>query len=319
MPKFLLKRWHGYHITILFVAAIILTSILTWYQWRIGVIGLFVLGVIAIYAIQARISFERDLEQYISTLSYRVTKAGEDAVTKLPIGIILFNDERVIQWGNPYISAYIANDVIGKHIEEISEELVELIEGDEFSKTIPIGSFTYHVTLEPDERLFYFQDITENEETKERYEEAQTVVSLIYLDNYDEVTQGMEDQLRSRLMSQVTLALNNWANDNEIFLRRTASDRFLAVMNMKALHAIESNRFDILDQIREITAREKVPITLSIGVGTGEDSLRELGLLAQSSLDLALGRGGDQVAIKRRNGKVTFYGGKSNALSLLPH
>ncbi|MFC0561271.1 DHH family phosphoesterase [Halalkalibacter alkalisediminis] len=314
MPKFLLKRWHGYHFTILFVVAIILTGILTWYQWRIGVIGLFMLGVIAIYAIQARISFERDLEQYISTLSYRVAKAGEDAVTKLPIGIILFNEERVIQWGNPYISSYIANDVIGKSLEQISEELVGLVEGDEPSKSIQIGTFTYRVTLELDERLIYFQDITENEETRERYEEAQTVVALIYLDNYDEVTQGMEDQLRSRLMSQVTLALNNWANDNEIFLRRTASDRFLAVMNMKALYAIESNRFDILDQIREITAREKVPITLSIGVGTGEDSLRELGLLAQSSLDLALGRGGDQVAIKRRNGKVTFYGGKSNAL-----
>ncbi|WP_227936913.1 DHH family phosphoesterase [Alkalihalobacillus deserti] len=314
MPKFLLKRWHGYHFIILFVAAIIFTGVLTWYQWQIGVIGLFMLGVIAIYAIQARIAFERDLEQYISTLSYRVAKAGEDAVTKLPIGIILFNEEHVIQWGNPYISSFIANDVIGKNLEEVSKELDELIESDETSKTIQIGRFTYHVTLELDERLIYFQDITENEETKERYEEAQTVIALIYLDNYDEVTQGMEDQVRSRLMSQVTLALNNWANDNEIFLRRTASDRFMAVMNMKALQAIEANRFDILDQIREITAKENVPITLSVGVGTGENSLRELGLLAQSSLDLALGRGGDQVAIKRKNGKVTFFGGKSNAL-----
>ncbi|MBU8909549.1 hypothetical protein KH400_23440, partial [Desertibacillus haloalkaliphilus] len=94
----------------------------------------------------------------------------------------------------------------------------------------------------------------------------------------------------------------------------TASDKFIAIMNVKALKEVEKNRFDILDQIREITGKEKVPITLSIGVGTGEDSSRELGLLAQSSLDLALGRGGDQVAIKRKNGKVTFYGGKSNAL-----
>ncbi|GAE26221.1 phosphoesterase [Halalkalibacter wakoensis JCM 9140] len=162
--------------------------------------------------------------------------------------------------------------------------------------------------------LFTFLNVTENEEVKVLFEESQSVVAFIFLDNYDEVTQGMEDQVRSRLMSQVTLTLNNWANDNEIFLRRTASDRFIAVMNVKALKAIEQNRFGILDQIRELTGKEKVPITLSVGVGTGEESLRELGLLAQSSLDLALGRGGDQVAIKRKNGKVTFYGGKSNAL-----
>ncbi|WP_332634814.1 DHH family phosphoesterase [Halalkalibacter flavus] len=314
MPKFLLKRWHGYHIIILFAVAFLFVSILTWYQWQIGVIGFFILGVVAIYAIQARIYFERDLEKYILTLSYRVSKAGEDAVTKMPIGILLFNEERKIQWANPYVTSVITTDVIGKQIEEISEELQTLLDEGISSDTIKIGDLVFHVSIEADERLIYFLDVTEKEEVQERFEETQTVVAFILLDNYDEVTQGMEDQLRSRLVSQVTLTLNNWANEKQIFLRRTASDKFIAIMNVKALKEVEKNRFDILDQIREITGKEKVPITLSIGVGTGEDSLRELGLLAQSSLDLALGRGGDQVAIKRKNGKVTFYGGKSNAL-----
>jgi c-di-AMP phosphodiesterase-like protein len=314
MPKFLLKRWHGYHIIILFAVAFLFVSILTWYQWQIGVIGFFILGVVAIYAIQARIYFERDLEKYILTLSYRVSKAGEDAVTKMPIGILLFNEERKIQWANPYVTSVITTDVIGKQIEEISEELQTLLDEGISSDPIKIGDLVFHVSIEADERLIYFLDVTEKEEVQERFEETQTVVAFILLDNYDEVTQGMEDQLRSRLVSQVTLTLNNWANEKQIFLRRTASDKFIAIMNVKALKEVEKNRFDILDQIREITGKEKVPITLSIGVGTGEDSLRELGLLAQSSLDLALGRGGDQVAIKRKNGKVTFYGGKSNAL-----
>jgi c-di-AMP phosphodiesterase-like protein len=293
---------------------LIVNAILTWYQWQVGVIGFFLLGATAVYAVQARISFERDLEEYISTLTYRVSKAGEEAVTKMPIGIILYNDERVVQWGNPYVTSFITNDVIGKKLGDISEELIKLLESDVKSQPIQIGDFTFYVSIEVDERPIYFQDITEVEAAKERFKEAQTVVSFIYLDNYDEVTQGMEDQLRSRLMSQVTLALNTWANEHDVFLRRTASDRFLAVMNMKSLKVLEKNRFDILDKIREITGKEKVPITLSLGVGTGEDSLRELGALAQSSLDLALGRGGDQVAIKKKNGKVTFYGGKSNAL-----
>ena len=75
---------------------------------------------------------------------------------------------------------------------------------------------------------------------------------------------------------------------------------------------LEKTRFSILDDIRETTAKQSSALTLSIGVGTGSTSLIELGELAQSSLDLVLGRGGDQVAIKRPDGKVKFFGGKTN-------
>ncbi len=126
------------------------------------------------------------------------------------------------------------------------------------------------------------------------------------MDNYEEVTQGIDDQVRSRLSSQVAASLNHWAREYDIFLRRVASDRFIAIMSHQVLSAVEKNKFVILDQIREETGKEKVPITLSVGIGTGDTSLSELGRLAQSSLDLALGRGGDQVAIKQGNGKCVF-------------
>ncbi|WP_100374315.1 DHH family phosphoesterase [Bacillus sp. FJAT-45037] len=314
MPKFLMKRWHGYHVIALFAVAVIFSGVLMVYHWQVGVIGLFILGVLAIYTSQARYAFERDLEAYISTLSYRVNRAGEDAVTKMPVGILLYNDEKMIQWINPYISKHIADDLIDKELDDLYDGLNSMIEDGVETEVITLGERSYHLTFEPPERLIYFLDVTEKEKTEELYEETKTVVGLIYLDNYDEVTQGMEDQVRSRLMSQVTSALNSWANENDILLRRTASDRFVVIMNFKSLQHIEELRFDVLDEIRTLTGKEKVPITLSIGVGTGEPSLRELGKLAQSSLDLALGRGGDQVAIKQKNGKVRFYGGKSNAM-----
>lgn len=314
MPEFLMKRWHGYHVKALFAVAILFLGILTYFQWQIGVFGFFILGVLAIYSAQAKRSFERELEHYVMTLTYRVNKAGEDAVTKMPIGILLYNETGNIQWVNPFMASLIDADLLNKGLEELSEEIVEMLRQEEEESVITFADRYYHVTLEREERLIYFLDVTEKEKTKERFEETQTVVALIYLDNYDEITQGMEDQVRSRLVSQVTAALNNWANDNDMLLRRTSSDRFIAVFNAKTLQMIEGQRFDIIDEIRQLTGKDKVPITLSIGVGTGENSLRELGQLAQSSLDLALGRGGDQVAIKQRNGKVRFYGGKSNAM-----
>ena len=134
----------------------------------------------------------------------------------------------------------------------------------------------------------------------------------IFLDNYDDVTQGMDDSTRSGLNNLVTSTLNKWALDNGFFLKRLSSERFLAVLNDRTLQHLEKAKFTILDDVRELTAKHNVSLTLSIGVGTGDLSLPELGELAQSSLDLALGRGGDQAAIKHSNGKVKFYGGKTN-------
>jgi c-di-AMP phosphodiesterase-like protein len=108
--------------------------------------------------------------------------------------------------------------------------------------------------------------------------------------------------------------LNKWAQENGIYIKRTSSDRYIAVFNEEILLSLEKRKFTILDEIRGIASVKNVSFTLSIGIGTGVSSLPELGSLAQSSLDLALGRGGDQVAIKLPNGKVKFFGGKTNPI-----
>lgn len=116
------------------------------------------------------------------------------------------------------------------------------------------------------------------------------------------------------MMSEVSRALNNWTQELGIYIKRTNSDKFFGIMNEHSLRQLEENKFEILDTIRELTSQNKIPVTLSIGVGAGTENLLELGQLSQSSLDIALGRGGDQAAVKRGTGKITFYGGKSSAI-----
>ncbi len=314
MPEFLLKRWHGYHVIALYLVALVFIGILTLFQWKLGLIGFICLAVMLIYIVQARKSFIKELEQYISTLSYRVNKASDEAVTKMPIGILLYNEDGVIQWANPMVTSFIEEGCIGEPLSKIADELAEALDSEYSEISIQIGENVFRAILKRDERLIYFFDITEEAHVKKLYEKEQTVIAIIYLDNYDEVTQGMEDQIRSKLMSQITATINNWSKKHGVFLRRTSSDRFLAVFRQEVLDHIEETKFDLLDEVREATGSEKIPITLSVGVGSGQGSLQELGALAQSSLDLALGRGGDQVAIKQKNGKVRFYGGKSNAV-----
>src|SRR5699024_5816378 len=124
----------------------------------------------------------------------------------------------------------------------------------------------------------------------------------------------MDDTTKSQLNSKVTSVLNNWSHAYGLYLKRTSQERFLAVGTKEILSKLEKAKFDIMDEVRELHSDQNIPVTISIGVGYGGMPLPELGELAQSSLDLALGRGGDQVAIKDDTGKVRFYGGKTNPM-----
>ncbi|UTR06471.1 DHH family phosphoesterase [Alkalihalobacillus sp. LMS6] len=314
MPNWNKPWWQHTYVITLFVLVLFLTTWLMFNRWEAGLLVTVLLLVWLFFYFRAKKKDDHYLDTYISTLSYRVNKASDEAITKLPVGIVLYNESGTIQWTNPFIQERFGTGLNGLDVKVIHEDLQQFIQGETTEETIQFDSGYYHFTFEQNERLIYVVDVTEKETTQKRYDHMLPLIAHIYLDNYDEVTQSMDDQIRSRLLAQVTTALNNWANDYDIYLRRTSSDRFLAVMNHKTLLLLEENRFELLDEIREITAKEKAPITLSIGVGTEEASLKQLGVLAQSSLDLALGRGGDQVAIKKKNGRVRFYGGKTNAV-----
>ncbi|MET3699755.1 c-di-AMP phosphodiesterase-like protein [Bacillus oleivorans] len=292
-----------------------LLAVLAYFQWIVALIGFVLFGGIFFFLLYREDTREKEIEQYISTLSHRVKKVGEEALLEMPIGIMLINDEYVIEWANPYLtSSFEEESLIGRSIYDIADDLVPIIKQEIESDNITLHDRKFRVVFKAEERLLYFFDITEQWEIEKRYKEEQPVISIIFLDNYDEMTQGMDDQTKSSLNSQVTSILNKWANDYGIYLKRVSSDRFIAIYHEKVLNRLEADKFSILDVVREMTSKQNVPLTLSIGVGVGVSSLIELGSLAQSSLDLSLGRGGDQVAIKLPNGKVKFYGGKTNPM-----
>ncbi|WP_252504957.1 DHH family phosphoesterase [Sporosarcina sp. Marseille-Q4943] len=254
-----------------------------------------------------------ETEKHIESLSYRMKKVGEEALLELPIAIILFNEKQIIEWANPYaVNIFDKETLIGEELFQLSEAFQSVIKNEGQKTTLKVGVSTYQVIYRAEEKLIYLFDITEKVEIESLYYQDRTVLGVMLIDNYDELAQTMDDQTRSNLNSLVTSLVNQWALDNGIFVKRIASDRFLAVFNEAILSKLETAKFSILDDIREKTAKHNASLTLSIGVGTGSASLTELGELAQSSLDLVLGRGGDQVAIKHKDGKLKFFGGKTN-------
>lgn len=313
MPSYYNKRFMRYPLYGLIAVSLILLGIIFFYHWWITAVGIVVLGALFYCAFYVEQRSNEEIERYISNLSYRVKRVGEEALMEMPIGIMLYNEDYIIEWTNPFMASCFNEDtLVGRSLYDVAEVLLPLIKQEMHSETISLNERKYRVVLKLEERLLYFFDITEQAEVEQLYEDERTVIAIIYLDNYDEVTQGMDDQSVSNLNSLVTSILNKWTMEFGLFFKRISSDKFIAVFNERILHELEDNKFSILDEVREATAKQNVALTLSIGVGAGVPSLPELGELAQSSLDIALGRGGDQVAIRQANGKVKFYGGKTN-------
>jgi cyclic-di-AMP phosphodiesterase len=313
LPAFIEKRSIRYPFYGLIGITVVLLIVLAYYNWILSLVGLFLIIPPLYYMLVIDSSQRKEMEDYISTLSYRVKRVGEEALMEMPIGIMLINDDYFIEWTNPFLSSYFDEDtLIGKSLYEIADTLIPLIKQEVGTEIITLHGRKFRVILKSEEKLLYFFDVTEQKEIEKLYHDERTVIAVIFLDNYDELTQGMDDQMRGSINNMVTSTLNKWAQDNGIFLKRISSERFIAVFNEAILQLLEKGKFTVLDEVREMTSKQNISFTLSIGVGAGTPSLPELGVLAQSSLDLALGRGGDQVAIKHPNGKVKFFGGKTN-------
>ncbi len=301
----------------IYALTLLVISFLIYYDWLIGSLFLLLFITLYMYDIKEEREIRQRRIQHTLQLTTQVEKAGETVFLGLPIGIVLYNEANKIEWVNPYMRKLLGNDNWREQsLSIISENLPSIVEGDDVETDIRFDSIHFNVLIDRTIEALFFFDATEEKALRQRYEEEKLVLAVIYLDNYEEISRNMDDNLKSHFNSMVTSALNKWAETNQFYMKRTSQDRFFAVLTEETLKKLEATKFDILDKIRELRVdkTQRNPITLSIGVGTGTELPTELAKLAQSALDLALGRGGDQVAIRDENGKVRFYGGQTNPM-----
>ncbi|MGA9172969.1 MAG: PAS domain-containing protein, partial [Thermoactinomyces sp.] len=314
MPKFVIQRWHGYHMVFAMCFSLILVALLSTYRWIYGIMGLVFFAVLALVLYQAERAFRKDFSEYVLTLSNRVKNAGQTAMNHLPIGVLLYDRDGQIEWHNPFVVRMVDRErLVGESLEEIFPELKRAKEDEEQTFLMEIGEKVYQVIHEQEERLFFFRDITSLELLKKQLRDEQTVLGLIHLDNFDEAGQGLSDQESTLLLSNVSGAISKWALEHDISLKRIDTDKMFFVTHYRSLQRLMKSRFDILDVVREMTRQNKIPITLSIGVTSIGKSMVERAQNAGAALDIALARGGDQAAVQEGE-KIVFFGGKTNAV-----
>ncbi|MCI2017965.1 MAG: DHH family phosphoesterase [Lentilactobacillus diolivorans] len=304
----------------LFIALIVIYGVVISFLYNIVASAILVIISIMglIYTIVMMNEMSTDTNRYISDLSYRIHRGEQESLLEMPIGVMILNENGLVEWTNPYFTRYFNNEnILGKRIEDVDHDLQQLMmkygDSDEFH-TVTWRDHKFTMLIQSEYHSIYMLDITRYANLEERYEEEQISVGQIFLDNYDEITQSMTDQEISNLSNYVTNELATWSKKYGMYLKQIDDDHFFLLAYAKSLTQIENDKFNILDIVRESTSKQNFPLTLSIGISYGEDDLNSLADQAQSNLDLALGRGGDQVVVKSLDGTARFYGGKTNPM-----
>lgn len=159
--------------------------------------------------------------------------------------------------------------------------------------------------------------MTEQNKLAKENEEQKLVTGLIYIDNYDEIFDDLEEVRHSLLVALVDRKINKYMANVDAIVRSFEKDKYMFVMPKKYLPQLQENKFALLDEVKAINIGNDLPLTLSISLGTEYSSFLADFEAARSAMELALGRGGDQVVLKS-NDKITYYGGRSQVQRNLP-
>ena len=324
LPSYLripsVKYYGGSFIILLFILCIM--SFVT-HVW-LGFVFLFWICLFATLVYFSIQHINKKINEYAIDLAYKIRKGEQDAYLKMTIGMILYDTNENITWINPYLQKKLQRqNVIGIPLKELNERLYyqvkKQIQNQKENDIFTHIDKKYQVIVHSDIRMIYLTDITEYASIEEKYHEEQIVFGQIFLDNFSEVSQSLNDRRKSNLNNFVTNQLSSWAIHHNIFMKRVDDDRFIAFLNRKSLETLEKEKFDIMDKIRETTAKQNYPLTVSMGFSypdkeNSDVTYPEIASYAQANLDLALGRGGDQVVVRSQNEDARFYGGKSNPM-----
>lgn len=266
---------------------------------------------------------EKGFIKYIEDLDFCLNGHTRGSLINFPSPLVITNLSGEITWYNERFSAAVKKDgLFDAPIQEIIPEIqfTKFIEGGSGEHfLINLGEAVYevwgnviysHDTKESGLVVIYFIDKTEEKRAVTQREDEKTVECLVIVDNYDEVLKETPDNNHGSLIGEIEQKVSQWVAMGEGVLRRYEKDKTLVVFQQKQFQKILEDRFDVLNKVRSINLENKIPVTLSIGIGINGANIGENDKFARLALDMALGRGGDQVVIKDAEG-FNFYGAKT--------
>lgn len=307
---------------IFLVTLFLLLVVIGCLNWMLGLLTAIVIIGFVIVIEKNDYKQERILLNYLDELSAGVEVGTIYAVKNLPLGISLVDEKRQFVWANGVFRSWLKADI------EEDNLFKDVFSGVRISKIWgKTGWFDYSLDEEyyrvfykfipPSKEngaafmAFYLVDRTAMQQQIQACKEAMPVFGLIRVDNVAEATQNMTDVEKSNILSEVDEVILSEFISRDAFIKRYSSTEFVICMSRKALKDCMNDNFNILDKVRDIHTVNRIPVTISIGIVKCEGTFAKQFEMAQTALDLALGRGGDQ-AIVRMDKDVKAFGGRSS-------
>lgn len=255
-------------------------------------------------------------KKYIAKMSTMISKTERDSLLNFPAPVIIIDEDYNIIWYNKLfgVQVYSEEEAYGLNICDlvnIDTEKIFTPEGDlicldqRFYKARAV-----HNNASGTLSMIYFDNVTNYVELEYQCRQSHKSVILITIDNYEDLMSNLRESEKAHALVEIERLIENFVDGTNGISKKMSNDKFCVILEEQHLSKIIENRFRILDEAKRITIGERRNITLSIGVGYNSKDLAESEAFAKQALEMCLGRGGDQAAVKTENG-FEFYGGVS--------
>lgn len=292
----------------------------------VGVLALLVMLYILYITFDKIKNKNKKTVEYIENLNEKFDSLTKKAIFDMPFPLVVTDEKAKIIWYNtPFANLFSDDSIMEKDLENLIDEVeVSTIIDSDGKNTIPITINSRHFSVytnvvdgnstESEKNvLLYFVDNTAYSTLQKKYLDESPITAKIEVDNFSEAMDSAPKEVRPLLIAEIDSTIRSYFEEYDALVRKVDDELYLVIMPYKALLSIKEKRFDILDDLRDLNKGNTIPITLSIGVSSHGLNFKDSYVEAESSLDLALGRGGDQAVVKVDD-NYEFFGGKSKAV-----
>lgn len=270
-------------------------------------------------------SGQSNVHKFVDEMESQLNLSERDSLYKFPAPAIIVDADGIIVWYNlAFTKEVYSEDAFGLHLSKIIDIDLEKALSNK-NVTVSYQSSHYKISAVTTEKrdmeselissltLLYFEDISDYINLQSEMNNLRPSIMLVTIDSYEELMAGEKDSEKSHILIQIEKLLETYLEEHHGIMRKIASDKFFAVIEDRYVNEMIEDKFSVIDNVRGLPVSGKVPVTLSIGVGMSEVDLDESEDFAKKALEMAQGRGGDQVAVKREEG-FEFFGGISKGV-----
>lgn len=271
----------------------------------------------SIYSVFILVNYKKEQGLLVERLISEFVTDTEYDFENFPIPVLACSDDGVILWTNCCFKDTICLNDSGcvglNFFDMVKEPLDDFCSRSGVQVNLWGKDFKVHATYSDNSGMYilYFEENTSLISFAKEYLISKPTVAYVKIDNYDEVLSEKKESEKSNIVSKIDDVIEKFVEESTGFLQRTEDDEFLVVMEKRHLDKMINNKFSTLKNFSDTSYNEKNGLTLSVGISNIADTLNENQKFARQALDMALGRGGDQIAIKTST-SFDFYGGRAN-------